>query len=397
MMRVISDTSSLMVNEGAGSATDQTQSKANHGFSPELQLWLVVLALMGFGFVMIYSASSAMALKKFSDAGYYLKRQALFAGLGLTMLTIARLIPYRVYRQLVYPILFSAVIGLILVLVPKLGVELNHAKRWLNLGLFLVQPAEFAKVAWLIYLSVSLTKKQEKIKQFSIGFLPHILIYGILCLLLLMEPDFGSCVVMGALTVLLLATGGVPWRYLLSLIPFAVVALYRFVYLVPYRWERITAFLNPWVDPLDSGYHLIQAWIAVGSGGVWGKGLGAGQQKLFFLPEPFTDFIFAVVGEELGFAGVLILIGLFLMLFRTGLRIARNAPDLLGSLLALAMTLMLSLQALVNMGVVVGLFPTKGLPLPFISYGGSALVANCLATGIVMNVARSGRRATDHV
>jgi cell division protein FtsW len=142
---------------------------------------------------------------------------------------------------------------------------------------------------------------------------------------------------------------------------------------------------------------LIQAWIAVGSGGVWGKGLGAGQQKLFFLPEPFTDFIFAVVGEELGFAGVLILIGLFLMLFRTGLRIARNAPDLLGSLLALAMTLMLSLQALVNMGVVVGLFPTKGLPLPFISYGGSALVANCLATGIVMNVARSGRRATDHV
>jgi cell division protein FtsW len=397
MGSAVPDTSSLMATEGAGSAVDRSRSQANHGFSPELQLWLVVLALMGFGFVMIYSASSAMALKKFSDAGYYLKRQALFAGLGLAMLTIARLIPYRVYRQLVYPILFSAVIGLILVLVPKLGVELNHAKRWLNLGLFLVQPAEFAKVAWLIYLSVSLTKKQEKIKQFSIGFLPHILIYGILSLLLLMEPDFGSCVVMGALTVLLLATAGVPWRYLLSLIPFAMVALYKFVYLVPYRWERITAFLNPWVDPLDSGYHLIQAWIAVGSGGFWGKGLGAGQQKLFFLPEPFTDFIFAVVGEELGFAGVLILSGLFIVLFRTGLRIARNAPDLLGSLLALAMTLMLSLQALVNMGVVVGLFPTKGLPLPFISYGGSALVANCLATGIVMNVARSGRRATDHV
>jgi cell division protein FtsW len=397
MGSAVSDTSSLMATEGAGRAVDRSRSQASQGFSPELQLWLVVLALMGFGFVMIYSASSSMALKKFSDAGYYLKRQALFAGLGIAMLTIARLIPYRVYRQLVYPILFSAVIGLILVLVPKLGVELNHAKRWLNLGLFLVQPAEFAKVAWLIYLSVSLTKKQEKIKQFSIGFLPHILIYGILSLLLLMEPDFGSCVVMGALTVLLLATAGVPWRYLLSLIPFAMVALYKFVYLVPYRWERITAFLNPWVDPLDSGYHLIQAWIAVGSGGVWGKGLGAGQQKLFFLPEPFTDFIFAVVGEELGFAGVLILIGLFFMLFRTGLRIARNAPDLLGSLLALAMTLMLALQALVNMGVVVGLFPTKGLPLPFISYGGSALLANCLATGIVMNVARSGRRATDHV
>ena len=176
MARAVTDTSSVLVTEGAGSAIDQTQSKANHGFTLELQLWVVVLALMSFGFVMIYSASSAMALKKFSDADYYLKRQALFAGLGIAMLSIARRIPYRVYRQLVYPILFSAVIGLILVLVPGLGVELNHARRWLNLGLFLVQPAEFAKVAWLVYLSVSLTKKQEKIKRFSIGFLPHIFI-----------------------------------------------------------------------------------------------------------------------------------------------------------------------------------------------------------------------------
>jgi cell division protein FtsW len=157
--------------------------------------------------------------------------------------------------------------------------------------------------------------------------------------------------------------------------------------------ERITAFLDPWIDPLDSGYHLIQGWIAVGSGGIWGKGLGVGQQKLFYLPEPYTDFIFAVVGEELGFAGVLVMLSLFFFIFWTGLRVARQAPDLLGSHLALALISMLSLQALINMSVVLGLMPTKGLPLPFISYGGSALMANCLAVGIIMNIARSGARS----
>jgi cell division protein FtsW len=182
---------------------------------------------------------------------------------------------------------------------------------------------------------------------------------------------------------------GVPWSYLFAMTPFAALGFYKLVYQVPYRWERVTAFLNPWTDPLDSGYHLIQAWIAVGSGGLVGKGLGAGQQKLFYLPEPYTDFILAVVGEELGFAGILGVSLLFLAFFWAGLRVARSAPDLLGSFLALALTSMLSLQALINMGVVLGLMPTKGLPLPFISYGGSALMANCLAVGMVMNVARS--------
>ena len=361
--------------------------------SLEMRLWIGVLMLLAVGFVMIYSASSAIALRKFADASYYLKRQAVFASAGIVVLLITSRVPYRIYEDLVYWLLLGAIAALALVLVPGIGAEINHARRWFKLGFILVQPAEFAKLFWIVYLSVSLARKRDKIRRFSIGFVPHMALLGLLSYLLLREPDFGSCVLLTALTFLMLAVAGVPWRYLFALVPLATVAFYQLVYRVPYRLERVTAFLNPWTDPLDSGYHLIQAWIAVGSGGLWGKGLGGGQQKLFYLPEPYTDFIFAVVGEELGFLGVMIVVALFFFLFWTGLRVARKAPDLLGSHLALALTSMLSLQALINMSVVLGLLPTKGLPLPFVSYGGSALMANCLAVGIMMNIARSGARA----
>jgi cell division protein FtsW len=361
--------------------------------SLEMRLWIGVLILLSLGFVMIYSASSAIALRKFADADYYLKRQALFASVGVLVLIVTSRISYQIYENVIYWLLLGSVAALVLVLIPGIGTEINHARRWFNLKFVLLQPAEYAKVFWIIYLSVSLARKRDKIRRFSIGFMPHIALLGVICFLLLKEPDFGSCVLLTALTFLMMAVAGVPWRYLLSLAPIAAVAFHQLVYRVPYRLERITAFLNPWTDPLDSGYHLIQAWIAVGSGGLWGKGLGAGQQKLFYLPEPYTDFIFAVVGEELGFAGILIVLSLFFFIFWTGLRVARRAPDLLGSNLALALTSMLSLQALINMSVVLGLMPTKGLPLPFISYGGSALMANCLAIGIVMNIARSGARS----
>jgi cell division protein FtsW len=193
----------------------------------------------------------------------------------------------------------------------------------------------------------------------------------------------------------MLMVGGVPVRHLLLFAPVGLVGFYYFVYRVSYRWERITAFMNPWTDPLDSGYQLIQAWIAVGSGGLLGKGLGAGHQKLFYLPESFTDFIMAVIGEELGFLGILIVCALFFFLFWTGMHISQKAPDGFGAMLALGLIMLLALQALLNMGVVLGLVPTKGMPLPFISYGGSAFTANCLAVGILMNIARSnGMRVT---
>lgn len=388
MSKPIADSPSLPVAYSSGE--DREASWA--GLSLETQLWIEVSLLIAMGLIMIYSASSIMALKKFSDSAHYMKRQFLCIGLGIGTILLVSRISYRSYRNYIGWLLIGTIIALVLVLIPGIGTEINSAKRWFQLKPFLLQPGEYAKVVWVMYLSISLVKKQEKIKRFKVGFLPHILLCGVLSALLLKEPDFGTTFIIGCLTVIMLAVGGVPCRNLIACLPVAVVGFYKFVYLVPYRWERVTAYRNPWTDPLDSGYQLIQAWIAVGSGGLFGKGLGAGQQKMFYLPESYTDFILAVIGEELGFVGIFIACVLFLFLFITGIRISRSAPDLLGALLALGLTMLLSMQALLNMGVVLGLVPTKGLPLPFISYGGSAFTANCLAIGILMSIARSSER-----
>jgi cell division protein FtsW len=380
----------------APSFTSEPAAREDHraaegGFSLELELWIEVLLLIGVGLVMIYSASSIMALRKFGDSAHYFKRQLACIALGIVTILVVSRFSYRNYRRTVPWMFLLTVLALTLVLIPGLGSEINGARRWFNFRFFLVQPAEFAKVVWIIFLSVSLEKKREDVHRFSIGFLPHIVLVGVFSGLLLKEPDFGTTMMLGCLTVFMLMLGGVPYHHLFILVPGGAVFLYKFVYLVRYRWERITAFLNPWTDPLDSGYQLIQAWIAVGSGGILGKGLGFGQQKLFYLPESFTDFILAVLGEELGFVGIFGVCALFLLLFQTGIRISRSAPDYLGSLMAFGLTLLLTLQALMNIGVVLGLFPTKGLPLPFISYGGSAFLANCVSVGILMNIARRSR------
>ena len=362
--------------------------------SLEIQLWVEVLLLVLIGFIMIFSASSIVALKKFSDPTHYLKRQMVCVLLGVGGMIALSRIHYKVYKEYAGYALVAAMVALLLVLVPGVGSELNNARRWFHLKGFLLQPAEFAKVVWVLYLSVSLWRKQDRIKQMRVSFWPHIILCGILSALILKEPDFGTTVLIGSLTVVLMATGGVPCRSLVILLPVVAAGVYKFVYLVPWRLERVTAFWNPWTDPLDTGYQLIQAWIAVGTGGLWGKGLGAGELKLFYLPEPFTDFILAVIGEELGLVGITAVCVLFFFLFRTGLHISRNSPDQFGSLLALGLTMLITLQALLNMGVVLGLFPTKGLPLPFISYGGSAFTANCLAMGMLMSVARNTEQRT---
>jgi len=385
----ISDTSPCTGAEGA----NERQAASWHALSLETQLWIEVSLLVALGLVMIFSASSIMALKRFSDPAHYMKRHFMYMLVGMAVMVLMSRFNYRRSLDLMGVLLITTLFSLLLVLIPGVGVELNGARRWFTLGTFLLQPAEFAKVLWIVYLCASLVKKQDRIKSLRISFWPHMLLCGLIGLLLLKQPDFGTTFMIGCLTVIMLAAGGVPLRSLLICAPFAGFGFYKYVYLVPYRWERVTAFSNPWTDPLDSGYQLIQAWIAVGSGGFFGKGLGAGQQKMFYLPESFTDFILAVIGEELGFVGILAVCVIFFFLFQTGLRISRNAPDLLGVLLALGLTMLLSLQALLNMGVVLGLVPTKGMPLPFISYGGSAFTANCIAVGMLMNIARnSGTR-----
>ncbi len=388
MSKPVADSPSFVVEH----SQQEKQRAAWANVSVEVQLWIEVSLLIGVGLIMIYSASSIMALKKYADAAHYMKRQFMCIGLGVAIILVVSRIPYRVYKDYIGWMLIGTILALFLVLIPGIGTEINKARRWFQFKPFLLQPAEFAKVVWVVFLSISLVKKQEKIKRFKVGFLPHMILCGVLSALLLKEPDFGTTFMLGCLTIIMMAVGGVPCRNLLTCLPIAAAGFYKFVYLVPYRWERVTAYRNPWIDPLDSGYQLIQAWIAVGAGGIFGKGLGAGQQKLFYLPESYTDFILAVIGEELGFIGILTVCVLFFFLFLTGVRISRNAPDLMGTLLALGITLLLSLQALLNMSVVLGLVPTKGLPLPFISYGGSAFTANCIAVGILMNIARSGER-----
>ena len=364
--------------------------------SLELQLWVEVSLLIAFGFIMIYSASSIPALTKFSDANHYLKRQLFCIVLGIPVIYLVSRMSYRSYKQYTGPILIGMIVLLLLVLIPGVGAKYNNARRWFGFGGFHVQPAEFAKVAWVLFLSCALVKKQDRIKDSRVSFWPFIVLCGIFSALLLKEPDFGTTFMFVVLLVVMLATAGVPCRYFFLMAPFAAFGAYKFVYLVPYRRSRWDAFLNPWLDPLSSGYQLIQAWIAVGSGGFFGKGLGAGQQKLLYLPESYTDFILAVIGEELGFVGIVLTCLLFFFIFRTGLQISKNSPDLLGSILALGLTMLLSLQALLNMGVVLGLVPTKGMPLPFISYGGSAFTANCLAVGLLMSVARSSEKRMDN-
>jgi cell division protein FtsW len=361
----------------------------------EVQLWVEVSLLIAFGFIMIYSASSIPALTRFADPNHYLKRQFLCVVIGVPIIYLVSRTSYRSYKNYAGPMLLGILVLLLLVLIPGLGSKYNNARRWFSVGSFHVQPAEFAKIVWVLFLSYALVKKQDRIKELRVSFWPFMILCGVFSVLLLREPDFGTTFMFLVLTVLMLATSGVPCRYFFLMAPLAAFGLYRFVYLVPYRRSRWDAFLNPWGDPLTSGYQLIQAWIAVGSGGFFGKGLGAGQQKLLYLPESYTDFILAVIGEELGFVGIVLTCLLFFFLFRTGMQISRNSPDLLGSILALGLTMLLSLQALLNMGVVLGLVPTKGMPLPFISYGGSAFTANCVAIGLLMSIARSCEKRMD--
>jgi cell division protein FtsW len=377
------------------SRIERLPPETGRNFPPEsnsdgrvILLWLPVLALMAFGLVMVYSASAVMTLRKYSDSLYFLKRQVLFAAVGVAVAWGASRVPYPWYRLLSRWILGLAFALLVLVLVPGVGREFNAARRWLPLGPLSFQPSEIVKVAWIVYLSAYLAEKREVLQRFRQGLFPVVLLFGVLAGLLLMEPDFGAVCILAGVTAVMLLAGGIPWRHLMLFALPAFLGFYLAVVRVPYRLERITAFTNPWTDPLDSGYHLIQSWIAVGSGGLWGKGLGASQQKLFYLPEPFTDFVFAVLGEELGFVGIAVLVALFFVFFWKALNVAQDAPEPFGSFLGLGLAFLIPLQAWINMGVVLGLLPTKGLTLPFISYGGSSFLANCLAVGILLNIAR---------
>jgi cell division protein FtsW len=374
-------------------ATPSANSARSAGTVYDVHLLFPVLFLVGIGIVMVYSASSTLAMKKFGSDYYFLKKQAVFALVGICALVLGRHVPYRAYRRLAYPLLAIALVLLAAVLLSPLGVTAGGSSRWLRLGPLRFQPSEFARFALIVYLAYSLEKKADRIKDFSIGFMPHVVVLGVVAVLILKQPDFGSAVILAALTWLMMFVGGVRLLYLGSSCVLLGLAGLYFISLAGYRVRRLLSFLDPWQYSSDAGYQIVHSLMAFGTGGWWGAGIGKGYQKLFYLPEPHTDFIFSVIGEELGLAGVLVIIGLYLLIVWKGIRIARYAPDLFGCYLAIGLTAALGMQICINMGVTLGLLPTKGLTLPFLSYGGTSLVLNMATIGILMNISASGKTA----
>ena len=346
-----------------------------------------VLALVCFGVVMVYSASAVLAYSHFDNGQHYLVRQAAYAAIGLVgMFTIASLDYHRV-RVLTYPMLVGSLL-LLCVTAFGFGKSAGGASRWIEVGGFHIQPAEVAKVAIICWLAYSLSKKTERIRSFSVGFLPHVLMSGIVMMLCLQQPDFGSAVMVGLITVVLLFTAGARLGYILSAGMLALPLVYHLVTGSEYRMRRITAFLSPFQYRYGAGYQIAESLMSFGAGGTTGVGIGDGRQKLLFLPEAHTDFISAIVGEELGFVGFSVMVFAYLLVLHRGVLAALRAADDYGTYLAMGITMFIGLQAFTNLAVAVGLLPTKGLVLPFISYGGSALLVNCAAVGILLNVSR---------
>ena len=354
--------------------------------SYDIGLLFPVLFLVGIGIVMVYSASSAVALKKFGSDNLFLKKQALFALLGIIGLVVCRHFPYRLYRPLAYPLLGAALIFLIAIQFTDLGLAAGGSARWLRFGKFSFQPSEFARFALVIFLAYSLEKKRERLKEFAIGFVPHFAVLAVFATLIIKQPDFGSVVILSALTWVMLFVAGVRCRQLFGSLLLLLPLAYFFLISAEYRMKRILTFLHPWQYSADEGYQIVHSLMAFGTGGLWGVGVGKGYQKLFYLPEPHTDFIFSIIGEELGLLGVLIIIVLYALILLKGIQIARHAPDTFGSLIAVGLTVAMGLQVCINMAVTLGLLPTKGLTLPFLSYGGTSLLLNMASIGILMNI-----------
>jgi cell division protein FtsW len=356
--------------------------------TPDMWLFGAAVVLLSAGVVMVYSASAIVAADRFHDPYFFLKKQLFWAVLGAGALWIALRVDYRLLEKAVLPLLILAGVLLVLVLVPPFGQAINGTRRWIRFGPVSFQPAELAKLALVLYLAAFLAKRRGELAAFRTGAAPALAVAGLLAGLVLVQPDLGNCMTLIVVTFGLLYLAGSPARHLAWVAAPAVPLIALAIWMAPYRLRRITAFVDPWSDPRGSGFQIIQSWLALGNGGLVGQGIGGSQQKLFYLPEAHTDFIFAIVGEELGFLGAVGMVGLFAVLIWRGLRIGLRAADPFGSYLALGITVLLATQTLVNLGVVTGLLPTKGLPLPFISFGGSALLMTMIATGVLLNISQ---------
>jgi cell division protein FtsW len=344
------------------------------------------LLVLGVG--MVFSASYVPSMDRFGDSTFLFRKQFLACFIGLGVATLAALLRREVFQKLAIPLVLVTIVGLVLVLIPGIGVVRNGARRWIVLGPLTFQPAEIAKVALILYLSRFVAKREGSLASFSKGILAPVMVGGVLIVLVMKEPDLGSAALLGVLLMAMLFVGG---GRLLHLGALAAVALVGLVYEVlshQYRWRRMSAFLKPWHDPKGAGFQIIQSFLAFASGGLWGRGSGAGSQKLLYLPEAHSDFIFSVVAEELGLVGSLLVLGLFSALVYRGFALAIRSKDLFDTMLVFGVTCALGFQSFLNLAVAMGLVPTKGLPLPLMSYGGSSLIVSLLMVGMLINRAR---------
>jgi len=374
-------------------STSRTSSK---NFDLDRGLTLCVVMLMGIGLVAVYSASFIFASENYGDALFFFKRQLGFIAVALAALISTSFIPYQIFRKFFWVLFTGIVLALLAVFIPGIGHRAGGAARWISLpGGFHLEPSEFAKLMAPFAFAYLLTRKKKfREKPWQSIALPLLAVFVPIAILL-KQPDFGSSAIIIAVGVTVLFCFGLKWIYFAGAAALSVPAFYFFVWQVPYRHRRVEAFLNPWSDPSQSGFQMIQSLLSFYNGGFWGMGLGKGQGKLFFLPEAHTDFILSVLGEETGFIGLFVILSLYIWLVMRGLQISVNCQDSFGKRLAIGMTALIGYQAVINGGVVLGLLPTKGLTMPFLSYGGSSLVAMCCACGVLLNIHRqSGYRKT---
>ncbi len=354
-------------------------------------LMAVAAALLVIGITATASASSAVGLADRADPWFFLKRQVLGAVVGAIALAITVRLDYRIYRRLAVPIYLAAVALLVLVLVA--GISVNGSKRWLSLGPFTLQVSEFAKFAVIVALAAVLDKKRRLLGDFGHFLAPVAVILGIVGLGVMLEPDLGTTVVIAAAGLAVMMASHAPTRFTLAVAGGSVAAGGVMALAEPYRFARITGFLDPWADAAGTGYQLIQGYLALGTGGLFGVGLGASRARWFFLPNAHTDFIFAIIGEETGLVGAAAVLALFLILTLAGWAVSSRAPDDFGRMLAAGITAWFAVQAIVNIGGVLGVMPITGITLPFVSYGSSALVVSMAALGVLANIAQHGRGA----
>jgi cell division protein FtsW len=358
---------------------------------PDVWMIAATLGILGIGVVMVYSASAVAAFHDYGDPYYYVKRQLLFAVLGVVSMFVMMNVEYTFWRKWAVPALLICFGMLVIVLIPGLGVWRGGARSWLGIGSFGIQPSEFMKLAMILFMAKLLSERQNQITQFAKGLLPPLGIMGIAFGLIMLQPDLGTGTVMIGAALIVIYVAGARVAHLGGLALLGLVGLIGLIAAAPYRLLRITAFLDPWQDPLGAGYQSIQSLYAIGPGGLVGLGLGMSRQKYNYLPEPQTDFIFSILAEELGFIGGSLLLLLFLLLIWRGMRTAITLSDPFGSLLATGIVGIFAVQVLINIGVVIGLLPVTGITLPLVSYGGSSLTLLLTALGILLNLSRYSR------